>query len=144
MGFLNLAVNSGYKQETIRKIRKTREKFVYQRKLLENLPDFDQSLNEFKTACLKTNSVIFSDENMEISENRQIIQKKGRKFLKVIICFTNKKNVAINGFSIEFFAENGFFLILLIFFVKFNKRIDYMDKSAENPRENRTKINLSA
>ena len=81
---------------------------------------------------------------MEISENRQIIQKKGRKFLKVIICFTNKKNVAINGFSIEFFAENGFFLILLIFFIKFNKRIDHMDKSAENPRENRTKINLSA
>ena len=107
--FLSFSVNSGYKQETIRKIRRTREKFIYQRKLLENLPDFDQSINEFKTACLKTNSVIFSDENMEISENRQIIQKKGRKVLKVIICFTNKKNEAINGFSIEFFAENGFF-----------------------------------
>ena len=52
---------------------------------------------------------MFSDENLEISENRQIIQKKGRKLLKAIICFTNKKNAAINGFSIEFFAENGFF-----------------------------------
>lgn len=56
---------------------------------------------------------MFSDENLEISENRQIIQKKGRKLLKAIICFTNKKNAAINGFSIEFFAENGFFFIIL-------------------------------
>jgi len=93
----------------MKKPRKIKEKFVYQRKFLENLPIIHQKLNTFKSACLKSNSLVFSDERLEIHENRLIFQKQDKKFLKILMFFSNKSQKIIKRNTMEFYAENGLF-----------------------------------